>query len=77
MRPGWGGRTLEGQLKRGVDHKMLSSWGGDAGLENLPSLCQECIAERRTTSGRVEAYADQTRAAVGYEEPAKANRRDA
>jgi hypothetical protein len=54
-----------------VDYKVPLSWGGDNEPENLQPLCEECYAGKRDYFRSFEAYAEQIRAAIGYDEPQK------
>src|SRR5260370_33816857 len=45
--------------------------GGDNEPENLQPLCEECNAGKRDYFRSFEAYAEQIRAAIGYDEPQK------
>ena len=66
------GRTpLEDHVKLVVDYKVPLSWGGDNEPENLQPLCEECYAGKRDYFRSFEAYAEQIRAAIGYDEPQK------
>jgi HNH endonuclease len=64
-----GRRPLEDHVKLVVDYKMPLSWGGDVELENLQPLCEECHAGKRDYFRSFEAYAQQIRVAIGYDEP--------
>jgi hypothetical protein len=66
------GRTpLEDHVKLVVDHKIPQSWGGDNEPENLQPLCEDCNAGKRDYFRSFEAYAEQIRAAIRYDEPQK------
>jgi HNH endonuclease len=66
------GRTpLEDHVKLVVDYKVPLSWGGDNEPENLQPLCKECYAGKIDYFRSFEAYAEQIRAAIGYDEPQK------
>jgi HNH endonuclease len=64
------GRTpLEDHVKLVVDYKLPLSWGGDQELGNLQPLCEECHAGKRDYFRSFEAYAEQIRASIDYDEP--------
>ena len=66
------GRTpLESHVKLVVDNKVPLSWGGDNEPENLQPFCEECYAGKRDYFRSFEAYAEQIRTAIGYDEPQK------
>jgi HNH endonuclease len=66
------GRTpLENHVKLLVDYKLPLSWGGDKELGNLQPLCEECHTGKRDYFRSFEAYAEQIRAAIDYDEPQK------
>jgi hypothetical protein len=64
-------KPLEDHVKLVVDHKVPLSWGGDNEPENLQPLCEECNSGKRDYFRSFEAYAEQIRAAIGYDEPQK------
>jgi hypothetical protein len=66
-----GRKPLEDHVKLVVDYKVPLSWGGDNEPENLQPLCEECNAGKRDYFRSFEAYADQIRAAIRYDEPQK------
>ncbi len=66
-----GRKPLEDHVKLVVDYKVPLSWGGDNEPENLQPLCEECYAGKRDYFRSFEAYAEQIRAAIGYDEPQK------
>jgi hypothetical protein len=66
-----GRKPLEDHVKLVVDHKVPLSWGGDNEPENLQPLCEECNSGKRDYFRLFEAYAEQIRAAIGYDEPQK------
>ena len=66
-----GRKPLEDHVKLVVDYKVPLSWGGDNEPENLQPLCEECNAGKRDYFRSFEAYAEQIRAAIGYDEPQK------
>jgi len=66
------GRTpFEDHVKLVVDNKVPLSWGGDNEPENLQPLCEECYAGKIDYFRSFEAYAEQIRASIGYDEPQK------
>jgi hypothetical protein len=66
------GKTpLEDQVKLVVDYKLPLSWGGDKETENLQPLCEECYSGKRDYYRSFEAYSEQIRAAIDYDEPQK------
>jgi hypothetical protein len=62
---------LEDHVKLVVDYKVPLSWGGDNEHENLQPLCDECYTGKRDYFRSFEAYAEQIRTAIGYDEPQK------
>ena len=66
-----GRKPLEDHVKLVVDNKVPLSWGGDNEPENLQPLCEECYTGKIDYFRSFEAYAEQIRAAIGYDEPQK------
>jgi hypothetical protein len=66
-----GRKPLEDQIKLLVDYKVPLSWGGDNEPENLQPLCEECYEGKIDYFRSFEAYAEQIRAAIAYDEPQK------
>lgn len=66
-----GRQPLEDHVKLMVDYKVPLSWGGDKEPENLQPLCEDCSAGKRDYFRSFEAYAEQIRTAIGYDEPQK------
>jgi hypothetical protein len=66
-----GRRPLEDHVKLVVDYRVPLSWGGDNEPENLQPLCDECYTGKRDYFRSFEAYAEQIRTAIGYDEPQK------
>ena len=66
-----GRKPLEDHVKLVVDNKVPLSWGEDNEHENLQPLCEECYTGKIDYFRSFEAYAEQIRAAIGYDEPQK------
>jgi hypothetical protein len=66
-----GRMPLEDHVKLVVDYKVPLSWGGDNEPGNLQPLCEECYDGKRDYFRSFEAYAEQIRAAIDYDEPQK------
>jgi 5-methylcytosine-specific restriction endonuclease McrA len=66
------GRTpLDDHVRLQVDHKVPKDWGGSDDLDNLQPLCEECNRGKKNLFKSYDAYAEQIRAAINFDEPHK------
>lgn len=64
------GRTpTEDAVKLHVDHKVPLEWGGANERDNLQALCSDCNEGKKNYYATYNAYADQIKQAINYDEP--------
>jgi 5-methylcytosine-specific restriction endonuclease McrA len=62
------GRTpLDDGVRLQCDHELPREWGGTNDPRNLQPLCEECNRGKKAHFATYDKYADQIRAAIGYE----------
>ena len=64
-----GRRPLDHGVVLHVDHKVPQAWGGGNEPENLQPLCEDCNTGKKDHFSSFDAYADQIKQAIGYDEP--------